>query len=170
MISKIALAVAILPILILNNSMIAIAFTASITPNILVQKKTPENLAAKALYYAENASTFGNHPEYQKELNKAKKLILSLPNSEAKQNLIRALAIHIVVDYLFDCASSDLDFQNQKECTLNGLLKITEISHFANQTVKQAKEGIPVSIDFITIKPRLIEDAIKWRKSVLPRI
>ncbi|NEP76705.1 MAG: hypothetical protein F6K39_00015 [Okeania sp. SIO3B3] len=53
-------------------------------------------------------------------MNKAKKLILSLPNSEAKQNLINALTIHIVVDYLFDCASSDLDFQNKKDCTLNG--------------------------------------------------
>ncbi|NEP76706.1 MAG: hypothetical protein F6K39_00020 [Okeania sp. SIO3B3] len=66
MISKIALAIATLPILILNNSMIASAFTPSITPNILVQQKTPENLAAKALHYAENASTFNNHPEYQK--------------------------------------------------------------------------------------------------------
>lgn len=103
-------------------------------------------------------------------MNKAKKLILSLPNSEAKQNLINALTIHIVVDYLFDCASSDLDFQNKKECTLNGLLKITDISPFAYQTVKQVKEGIPISIGFITIQPRLIEDAIKWRKSVLPKI
>ncbi|MGB3508965.1 MAG: hypothetical protein WBA93_06940 [Microcoleaceae cyanobacterium] len=90
MISKIVLALATLPILILNNSMIASAFTVSIIPDMLVQKDTPENLAAKALYYAENASTFNNHPEYQKELNKAKKLILSLPNSETKENLIRA--------------------------------------------------------------------------------
>ncbi len=81
--------------------MIASAFTTSITPNMLVQKKTPENLSAKALYYAENASIFNNNPEYQKELNKAKKLILSLPNSEAKQKLIPGLTIHVVVDYLF---------------------------------------------------------------------
>ncbi|MDJ0515141.1 MAG: hypothetical protein QNJ74_02400 [Trichodesmium sp. MO_231.B1] len=42
---------------------------------MLVQKETSENLAAKPLYYTENASTFNNYPEYQKELNKAKKLI-----------------------------------------------------------------------------------------------
>ncbi|MGD1703974.1 hypothetical protein ACP6PM_29890 [Dapis sp. BLCC M229] len=136
--------------------MIASAFTASIKSDILVKKETPENAAAKALYYTEVASAFNNHPEYQKELNKAKKLVLSLPNSEAKRNLINALAIHIVVDYLFDCASRDLDFQNQKECTLYGLLKITNISPFANQTVKQLKEGIQISIGFITIQPKLI--------------
>ncbi|WP_426590262.1 hypothetical protein [Dapis sp. BLCC M229] len=64
MISKIALALATLPILILNNSMIASAFTASIIPDMLVQKETSENLAAKALYYTENASTFNNYREY----------------------------------------------------------------------------------------------------------
>jgi len=103
-------------------------------------------------------------------LKKAKKLVRSLPNSEAKRNLINALAIHIVVDYLFDCASSDLDFLNYKECTLNGLLKITDISPFANQTVKQVKEGIKISIGFITIQPQLIQDSLNRRKSVLPKI
>lgn len=115
MISKIALAFATLPIFILNNSMIANGFTASITPNILVQKKTPENLAAQALYYAENASTFNNHREYQRELNKAKRLILSLPNSEAKQNLIRALIIHFVIDDLFDCHYINFEQEEEEE-------------------------------------------------------
>ncbi|MDJ0555165.1 MAG: hypothetical protein QNJ68_12125 [Microcoleaceae cyanobacterium MO_207.B10] len=170
MISKIALALATLPIFILNNSMIASAFTTSIIPDLLVQKETSVKLAAKALYYTENASTFNNHPEYQKELKKAKKLILSLPNSEAKENLIRALTLHIVVDYLFDCNHSNLDFQNKQKCTLNGLSKITNISPFAAQKVKQIEEGMATDIGFITLKLGLIQDAINWRKSVLPKI
>ena len=170
MISKIALTLATLPILILNNSMIANAFTVSIIPDMLVQTKRPENLAAKALYYTENASTFNNHTEYQKQLNKAKKLVLSLPNSEKKQSLIRALDIHIVVDYLFDCNDSNLDFKKQKKCILNELSNITNISSFAAQKVKQIEEGMATNISFITLQQGLIQDAINWRKSVLPKI
>ncbi len=170
MMNKIALTLARLSILVLNNPTIASAFTASIKSDMLVKKETPENAAAKALYYTEVASTFNNYPEYQKELKKAKKLVLSLPNSEAKRNLIRALNIHFVVDDLFDCKSSYLDLQKQNNCSLNRLLRITDISPFAAQTVKQVREGIPIDVNFIRIQPRLIRDAINWRKSVLPKI
>ncbi|OZH55354.1 hypothetical protein AFK68_05170 [Hydrocoleum sp. CS-953] len=172
MISKIALALATLSILILNNSMIASAFTTSIKPNILVQKETPEHLAAQALYYAENASTFNNQPEYQKQLKKAKKLILALPKSEAKKKLKRALDIHLVVEDLPDCedSNSQQDLKTQNECTRKKLSKITDISPFAAQTVTQLEEELPIDISFIRIRPRLVQDAINWRKFVLPEI
>ncbi|OZH55435.1 hypothetical protein AFK68_04650 [Hydrocoleum sp. CS-953] len=72
--------------------MIATAFTALIKPDTLVKKEIPENIAAKTLYYPEVTSTLNNYPEYQKELNKAKKLVLSLPNSEAQRNLINCIS------------------------------------------------------------------------------
>ncbi|MEB3340421.1 hypothetical protein [Okeania sp.] len=171
MISKIVLAVSTLQILIhTKNSIITIPFTTSIKPNILVQQETPENLAAQALYYAENASTFNNYPEYKRQLKKAKKLILALPKSEVKKKLKSALDIHLVVEDLPDCDDNEPDLEIQNECTQKKLSKITDISPFAAQTVTQLEEELPVDISFIRIRPRLIQDAINWRKSVLPEI
>lgn len=97
-------------------------------------------------------------------------MILSLPNYEARENLIRALKIHIIVDSLFYCQDVNLNLQQQNNCILKQLLKITNISHFAAQIVKQVKEGIPIDISFIRIQPRLIQDARNWRQSIFSKI
>ncbi|MEM1172656.1 MAG: hypothetical protein AAGJ08_27170 [Cyanobacteria bacterium P01_H01_bin.35] len=103
-------------------------------------------------------------------MKKAKNLISSLPNSEAKKKLKRALDIHLVVEDLSDCDDNEPDLETQNKCTRKKLSKITDISRFAAQTVTQLEEELPIDISFIRIRPRLIQDAINWRKFVLPEI